>query len=77
MEGLKPVILMLISQIALAAANVIAKLAIDDGMSMRVATAYRLIFSSAFTIPLALIFDRYLSTFVLLHLHFNLLLLVH
>ncbi|WJX93157.1 hypothetical protein P8452_74719 [Trifolium repens] len=58
LEGLMPIMLMLISQIALAATNIISKLAINDGMSMRVATAYRFIFASAFTIPVALIFDR-------------------
>ncbi|RHN62761.1 hypothetical protein MtrunA17_Chr4g0050901 [Medicago truncatula] len=58
LEGVKPVILMLFVQIAGAAVNIICKLAINDGMSMRVATAYRLTFASAFTIPLALIFDR-------------------
>ncbi|KAK2407596.1 WAT1-related protein [Trifolium repens] len=58
LEGLMPIMLMLISQIALAATNIISKLAINDGMSMRVATAYRFIFASAFTIPVALIFHR-------------------
>jgi hypothetical protein len=62
-----PIMLMLISQIALAATNIISKLAINDGMSMRVATAYRFIFASAFTIPVALIFDRYVSTFILFY----------
>jgi len=50
--------LMVFVQIAYAALNIINKLVINDGMSMRVATAYRLIFASAFTIPIALIFDR-------------------
>ncbi|KAL4392592.1 hypothetical protein AHAS_Ahas03G0360500 [Arachis hypogaea] len=58
MEGLKPVILMVLLQILYAALNVLYKLAIFDGMSMRVASAYRLIFASAFTLPLALFFDR-------------------
>ncbi|KAI5385818.1 hypothetical protein KIW84_072430 [Lathyrus oleraceus] len=58
LEGLKPVILMLFVQILSATVNIITKLAINDGMSMRVATAYRFIFASAVTIPLALIFDR-------------------
>ncbi|KAI4299037.1 hypothetical protein L6164_032532 [Bauhinia variegata] len=50
--------LMVMVQIAFAAVNVTYKLAINDGMSMRVATAYRLIFATAFTVPLALIFER-------------------
>ncbi|KAL1366234.1 hypothetical protein AAHE18_03G344300 [Arachis hypogaea] len=45
-------------KILYAALNVLYKLAIFDGMSMRVASAYRLIFASAFTLPLALFFDR-------------------
>ncbi|CAJ2678022.1 unnamed protein product [Trifolium pratense] len=58
LEGLKPIVLMVFVQIAYAAVNIIYKLVINDGMSMRVATAYRLTLASAFTIPLALIFDR-------------------
>ncbi|XP_057420089.1 WAT1-related protein At1g68170-like isoform X2 [Lotus japonicus] len=58
MEGLKPALLMVFVQIAYAATNIVYKLAINDGMSMTVATAYRLIFASTCTIPLALIFDR-------------------
>ncbi|KAI4299039.1 hypothetical protein L6164_032534 [Bauhinia variegata] len=57
-HGLKPVMLMVMVQIAFAAVNVFYKLAINDGMSMRVATAYRLIFATAFTVPLALISER-------------------
>ncbi|KAL5174978.1 WAT1-related protein [Glycine soja] len=51
-------ILMVFVQIAFAAVNVMYKLAINDGMSMRVASAYRLAFASAFTVPVALVFDR-------------------
>jgi hypothetical protein len=58
LEGLKPIVLMVFVQIAYAAVNIIYKLVINDGMSMRVATAYRLTFASAFTIHVALIFDR-------------------
>ncbi|TKY53364.1 WAT1-related protein [Spatholobus suberectus] len=58
LQGLKPEMLMVFAQTALAAVNVIYKLAIKDGMSMRVAIAYRLLLASAFSIPLALIFDR-------------------
>ncbi|XP_058734012.1 uncharacterized protein LOC131605702 [Vicia villosa] len=63
LEGLKPVMLMLFVQISSAAVNIITKLAINDGMSMTVATAYRFIFASAVTVPLAIIFDRR-STFL-------------
>ncbi|GAU24137.1 hypothetical protein TSUD_83720 [Trifolium subterraneum] len=59
LEGLKPIVLMVFVHIAYAAVNIIYKLVINEGMSMRVATAYRLTIASAFTIPLALlIFDR-------------------
>ena len=69
-NGLKPAMLMVLVQITFSALNVIYKLAISDGMSMRVATAYRLIFASAFTIPLALIFDRFaIPTTSFLHLN--------
>ncbi|WJX46658.1 hypothetical protein P8452_33436 [Trifolium repens] len=58
LKGAIPVVLMVLSQVGYAAVNIIYKLAINDGMSMRVAAAYRLSFAAAFTIPLALIFDR-------------------
>lgn len=58
LHGLKPVMLMVVVQIAYSAVNVLYKLAFNDGMTVRVATAYRLAFGSAFTIPLALITER-------------------
>ncbi|MED6118799.1 hypothetical protein PIB30_006298 [Stylosanthes scabra] len=58
LQGLKPIILMLFVQMAFAAVNILYKMAINDGMSMTVATAYRLIFASAFTILVAIIFER-------------------
>ncbi|CAK8564732.1 unnamed protein product [Lathyrus sativus] len=57
-EGIKPEVFMVFVQIAFATMAIIYKLAINDGMSMRVAAAYRLIFASAFTIPVAVIYDR-------------------
>ncbi|MED6112770.1 hypothetical protein PIB30_064658 [Stylosanthes scabra] len=57
LQGLKLVLLMLFVQIAFAAVDILYKMAINDGMSMTVATAYRLIFASATTIPIAIIFD--------------------
>lgn len=70
-NGLKPVILMVMVQIAFAAVNVLYKLAINDGMSMRIATAYRLLFGSAFTVPLALVFERSDSSFFINSQHIN------
>ncbi|XP_058752266.1 WAT1-related protein At1g25270-like [Vicia villosa] len=58
MHGLKPALMMLTVQIAFASLNVLYKLAINNGMSVRVLTAYRLIFAAATTIPLALFFER-------------------
>lgn len=58
LKGLKPAVLMVMVQVAYAGVNVLFKLAINDGMSMRIATAYRLLFASAFTLPLALLFER-------------------
>ncbi|TKY45375.1 WAT1-related protein [Spatholobus suberectus] len=57
-HGLKPALMMLAAQIAFASVNVLYKLVINDGMSVRILTAYRLIFAAACTIPLALIFER-------------------
>lgn len=63
-HGLKPVMLMVLVQIAYAAVNVLYKLAINDGMTVKVATAYRLAFGSVFTIPLALITERFIYIFI-------------
>ncbi|RDX71821.1 WAT1-related protein, partial [Mucuna pruriens] len=57
-KDLKPVLLMVLVQIAYSSVNVLYKLAINDGMSVRVLTAYRLMFALVFTFSLALIFER-------------------
>nr|XP_007148454.1 hypothetical protein PHAVU_006G210200g [Phaseolus vulgaris]ESW20448.1 hypothetical protein PHAVU_006G210200g [Phaseolus vulgaris] len=57
-HGLKPALLMLMVQIAFASVNVLYKFALNDGMSVSVITAYRLMFAAASTVPLALIFER-------------------
>ena len=61
LDGLKPVILMVVAQFAFATINLLYKLAINDGMSMKVVTAYRLAFASICTLPLGLIFYRYFA----------------
>lgn len=75
LQGLKPVMLMVLVQLAYAAVNVLYKLAINDGMTVKVATAYRLAFGSAFTVPLALISERFhyytFSFFFLSHFLFH------
>ena len=48
---------MVMVQIAFAAVNMLYKLTVNDGMIMRTATVYRLLFGSAFTVPLALAFE--------------------
>lgn len=60
MHGLKPTLLMVLVQIVYASVNVLYKLAINDGMSIRVVTAYRLIFAVPFAFSLALIFERFI-----------------
>ncbi|XP_058735696.1 WAT1-related protein At1g68170-like [Vicia villosa] len=58
LRELKPVVLMVLVQIAYAAANVFYKIATNDGMSIRVVTSYRLIVGAAFSFPLALVLER-------------------
>ncbi|CAK8578096.1 unnamed protein product [Lathyrus sativus] len=57
-QRVKPDVVMVLVQIAFAVLTILYKLAINDGMSLRVAAAYRLICASAFTIPIALFSDR-------------------
>nr|AFK38288.1 unknown [Lotus japonicus] len=58
MQGLKPTLLMVAVQIVFAGVNVLYKLAVNDGMNLRVVIAYRFIFATAFIAPLALILER-------------------
>uniref|UniRef100_A0A368UGY7 WAT1-related protein n=1 Tax=Glycine max TaxID=3847 RepID=A0A368UGY7_SOYBN len=58
-QGLKPVLLMVMVQITFAGVNVFYKLAVNDGMSLRVVVAYRFVFATVFIAPLALIVERY------------------
>ncbi|XP_054801110.1 WAT1-related protein At1g25270-like [Prosopis cineraria] len=57
-EGMKPAALMVMVQLSYAVMNVLYKLAVYDGMNVRVLIAYRFIFATAFMAPLALILDR-------------------
>jgi len=70
-QDLKPVVLMVLVQIAYSSVNVLYKLAINDGMSIRIVTAYRLIFAVAFTFSLALIFERFILNAHASFLHFK------
>jgi hypothetical protein len=58
-DRLKPALLMIGVQIVFSACNILYKFAIFDGMSTIVIAAYRLAFATVTTIPLALIFERY------------------
>ncbi|XP_057431623.1 WAT1-related protein At1g68170-like [Lotus japonicus] len=57
-QGLKPTLVMVGVQIAMAGVNVLLKLAVNDGMNLTVVTAYRFVFATAFIAPLALILER-------------------
>ncbi|OMP12701.1 auxin-induced protein 5NG4-like protein, partial [Corchorus olitorius] len=56
-EGVKPVIIMLMAEAVVAGANIFYKLAVIDGMSNGVLASYKFLFSTAFLLPLALIFE--------------------
>lgn len=53
LEGLKPVMVMVIIQIAFGGINI----ATNDGMSVKIMVAYRMIFAAASMVPLALIVE--------------------
>jgi len=72
-QAMKPTLLMLVVQIAFAGVNIFYKLAVNDGMSLRVIVAYRFLFATTFIAPLALILERYHSWFNLIYLFYNLL----
>ncbi|KAI5356148.1 hypothetical protein L3X38_009043 [Prunus dulcis] len=56
--GLKPVLAMFLSHLLSTGLNIIFKLIANDGMSLKVFSAYRVLFASAVMIPLALVFER-------------------
>ncbi|KAF9666036.1 hypothetical protein SADUNF_Sadunf16G0187100 [Salix dunnii] len=53
-----PGIALIFVQIVFGGINIVYKLVINDGMSIRVAVAYRLLFGAAFLCPIALIVER-------------------
>ncbi|KAJ7949480.1 WAT1-related protein [Quillaja saponaria] len=57
-KGLMPVISMVMVQIAYAVMNILYKMGVEDGMSMRILIAYRMAFASAFMVFLALLLER-------------------
>lgn len=58
LRGFKPVILLLVVQAALAGVIVCYKLAVIDGMSMRVLIAYRFMFATACVLPFVFVLER-------------------
>ncbi|RLM73638.1 WAT1-related protein [Panicum miliaceum] len=54
----KPVAAMVLVQVVFAGVNIFYKLAVSDGMDMRVLVAYRYLFASAFLAPLAYFIER-------------------
>jgi hypothetical protein len=58
-HGLKPGIVMIVVQIGYAALNILYKVVAEDGVNVRILIAYRMMFASAFMIPLALVFGRW------------------
>ncbi|XP_054803936.1 WAT1-related protein At1g68170-like [Prosopis cineraria] len=57
-EGLKPAMLMVVLQLTYAGINVLYKLAVNDGMNLRILIAYRYMFATLFIAPLALFLER-------------------
>ncbi|XP_015893328.3 WAT1-related protein At1g68170 isoform X2 [Ziziphus jujuba] len=55
---LKPVIVMVMTQIAYGIMNILYKLVVEDGMDFRILIVYRLLFATSFMLPIALIFER-------------------
>ncbi|KAL6844232.1 hypothetical protein ACP4OV_025905 [Aristida adscensionis] len=57
-EVAKPVAAMMVVQVVFAGVNIFYKLAVCDGMDMRVLVAYRYLFASAVLVPLAYFIER-------------------
>lgn len=51
-------LLMIVVQILLASVNVLYKVAINDGIDVKILTSYRLMFAAASTIPMAIFLER-------------------
>ncbi|XP_042495873.1 WAT1-related protein At1g25270-like isoform X2 [Macadamia integrifolia] len=58
LHGLKPAMVMVLTQIIFAGVNVFYKLATRDGMDLRILVAYRYIFATIFFAPLAFVVER-------------------
>ncbi|KAK5774757.1 hypothetical protein PVK06_042613 [Gossypium arboreum] len=60
LQGLKPAMAMVVVQATFAGMNVLYKLAANDGMSLKIITAYRFLFAVPVMLPLALLFERWI-----------------
>ncbi|KAK4708213.1 hypothetical protein R3W88_029138 [Solanum pinnatisectum] len=58
MAIMKTIILMVLSQIASGSVNIFYKVAVADGMKVQIMVFYRLLFATAFMVPLAFIMER-------------------
>ncbi|KAK6240615.1 hypothetical protein SCA6_006004 [Theobroma cacao] len=58
LQGLKPAMVMVVVQTTFAGMNLLYKLAANDGMSLRIITAYRFVFAVPVMVPLALLVER-------------------
>ena len=66
-KGFKPAILMVVLQMTYTGINVLYKLAVNDGMNLRVVIAYRYMFATAFIAPLAIIVERLINSIFYTH----------
>ncbi|KAK4564169.1 hypothetical protein RGQ29_006307 [Quercus rubra] len=57
-QSSKPGILMVVGQMVYAGMNILYKLVSENGVNLRILIAYRMLFATAFMVPLALIFER-------------------
>ncbi|KAK6150556.1 hypothetical protein DH2020_015488 [Rehmannia glutinosa] len=55
---IKPMLLMILCQVASGGVNIFYKLAVADGMTIKILVVYRLIFATIFIAPIALFFER-------------------
>jgi hypothetical protein len=58
-QGFKSALMMVVVQISLASVNVLYKIATNEGMDVKILTAYRLMLTAASTIPMAIFFKRH------------------
>ena len=61
-QSSKPGILMVVGQMVYAGMNILYKLVSENGVNLRILIAYRMLFATAFMVPLALIFERCCSS---------------